>query len=95
VSRSGLTYQVAALADAGFVARATAADDERATLVELTDAGTAEFLRVLPGHVQIVRTLLLDALRPEEARGLSRALDRIRDHMRSLPPRSARSSARG
>jgi DNA-binding MarR family transcriptional regulator len=89
VSRSGLTYQVAALADAGFVERSTSTDDERATLVVLTNAGRAEFLRVLPGHVEIVRTLLFDAVPDKDARSLGKALSGIRDHIRALPPRSA------
>lgn len=89
VSRSGLTYQVAAIADAGFVERSMSPDDERATLVSLTDAGRAEFLRVLPGHVEIVRTLLFDAVPDNQAHALGRALGRVRDHIRALPPRSA------
>jgi DNA-binding MarR family transcriptional regulator len=89
VSRSGLTYQVVALADAGFVERSTSPDDERATLVALTDAGRAEFLRVLPGHVEIVRRLLFDAVPEKQARVLGQTLGRVRDHIRALPPRSA------
>ncbi len=90
VSRSGLTYQVNALADAGLVERWASPDDERATIVALTDAGRAEFLRVLPGHVEIVRTLLFDAVTDKQALSLGRALGRVSDHIRALPPRSAR-----
>lgn len=89
VSRSGLTYQVTALTEAGFVDRSTSPDDERATLVALTDAGRDEFLEALPGHVEIVRTLLFDAVPEKDARSLGKALGRIRDHIRALPPRSA------
>lgn len=90
ISRSGLTYQVAALAEAGYVERTSSHEDERSTIVELTSTGQAEFLRVLPGHVEIVRAVLIDAIPTDEFRGLGSSLDRIRNHMRALPPRSAR-----
>ncbi len=32
-------------------------EDERATLVTITDNGLARFHRVLPGHIQVVRRL--------------------------------------
>lgn len=90
LSRSGLTYQVTALARAGFVDRASSPHDERSTIVELTAAGEREFLRVLPGHVDIVRSVLFEALPPEEMRTFGGLLMGIRDAVRALPPRSAR-----
>lgn len=89
VSRSGLTYQVGVLARQGLVERLPSPDDERSTLVELTDAGRSQFLELLPGHVQIVRELLVDALSADEAAALRATLTHVRDRMRSLSPRSA------
>jgi len=88
-SRSGLTYQAGLLEKAGLITRATSADDERATLVTITDDGLALFGRVLPGHVQVVRSQLLAALSGDDLRDLGAIMTRVRDHMRDQPPRSA------
>jgi DNA-binding MarR family transcriptional regulator len=88
-SRSGLTYQAALLEKAGLIARGPSPDDERATLVTITDSGLALFGRVLPGHVQVVRRLLLDPLSGADLDHLGDIMTRVRDHMRAQPPRSA------
>lgn len=88
-SRSGLTYQASLLEQAGFIARSPSPDDERATLVTITDSGLALFGRVLPGHVQVVRRLLFDPLSGDDLHHLGDIVTRVRDHMRAQPPRSA------
>ncbi|MCA2214433.1 MarR family winged helix-turn-helix transcriptional regulator [Jidongwangia harbinensis] len=88
-SRSGLTYQAAQLEKAGLIARAPGEDDERSTTVTLTDAGRARLDAVLPGHVEVVQRLLLSALDRRDVATLSEVLGRVRDRMRSAPPRSA------
>ncbi|HEY8526093.1 MAG TPA: MarR family transcriptional regulator [Acidimicrobiales bacterium] len=88
-SRSGLTYQAGLLEKAGLVVRTPSPDDERATLVRITDAGRDLFFRVLPGHVEVVRRMLFDALSDEDVDLLGDVMSRLRDHMRALPPRSA------
>jgi DNA-binding MarR family transcriptional regulator len=57
-SRSGLTYQAGLLEKAGLVTRAPGSDDERATLVTITDSGRALLGQVIPGHNQVTRLLL-------------------------------------
>ena len=88
-SRSGLTYQAGLLEEAGLVTRGPSADDERATLVAVTEKGMALFTRVLPGHVRVVRRLLLDPLSEGDLQHLGDIMVRVRDHMRAQPPRSA------
>src|SRR5256886_6120979 len=88
-SRSGLTYQAGLLEQAGHIARAPSPEDERATLVTITDNGLALFGRVLPGHIQVVRRLLLDPLSGDDLHHLGDIVTRIRDNMRAQPPRSA------
>jgi len=88
-SRSGLTYQAGLLEKAGLITRRPSPDDDRATLVTVTDTGLALFGRVLPGHVQVVRRLLLDPLTGDDMGHLSDIMARVRDHMRTQPPRSA------
>ncbi|GGL92105.1 MarR family winged helix-turn-helix transcriptional regulator [Nakamurella endophytica] len=88
-SRSGLTYQAGLLEEAGLVVRAPAADDERGVTVTITDAGRALLEQVLPGHIEVVNSLLLQPLSPNDVETLARLLTPVRDHMRSAPPRSA------
>ena len=87
-SRSGLTYQAGLLEKAGLITRGPSLDDERATLVTITDNGRALFDRVLPGHVQVTR-LLFDPLTDDDLHHLGDIMTRVRDHMRARPPRSA------
>lgn len=88
-SRSGLTYQAGLLEKAGLVSRDPSPDDDRAVLVTVTDDGRALVGRVLPGHVQVVRSMLLDPLAGDDLQRLGEVMTRVRDHMRAQPPRSA------
>ncbi len=87
-SRSGLTYQAALLEKAGLITRGPSPDDERATLVTITEDGRALLGRVMPGHIQVTR-LLLDPLSGQDLDHLRDIMTRVRDHMRAQPPRSA------
>jgi DNA-binding MarR family transcriptional regulator len=89
-SRSGLTYQVGLLEKAGLVTRSPSADDDRGVTVTITGAGRAVLAQVFPGHVDVLRQLFLEPLTRADVDGLARVLALVRDHMRSVPPRSAR-----
>jgi DNA-binding MarR family transcriptional regulator len=89
-SKSGLTYQVDRLEQMGLVARAPAAHDERGVNVALSPKGASLLERVLPGHIEVVRDLLVDALGDADRDELTRLLGRVVQHMRARPPRSAR-----
>lgn len=54
------------LEEAGFVARTPCPEDRRATNVTLTDAGWDKVVQSAPGHVEHVRSLVLDALTPAQ-----------------------------
>jgi DNA-binding MarR family transcriptional regulator len=88
-SRSGLTYQVAQLAKAGLVTRTPSSDDERSVIVTATPQGQALLGRVMPGHVEVVQRLLLAPLSRPDVIALGDVLGRVREHMRTIPPRSA------
>ena len=88
-SRSGLTYQAGLLEKGGLITRGPSPDDDRATLVTITGTGLALFGRVLPGHVKVVRRLLLDSLTGDDVAHLGDIMARVRDQMRTQPPRSA------
>jgi DNA-binding MarR family transcriptional regulator len=94
-SRSGLTYQAGLLEKAGLITRGPSPDDERATVVTITDEGLALLGRVLPGHVQVVRRLLLAPLAGDDLDRLGDIMTRVREHMRTQPPRSAAPRKRG
>ena len=87
-SRSGLTYQAGLLEKASLITRGPSPDDERATLVTITNNGLALF-HLLPGHVQVIRRLLFDPLTGDDLHHLGDIMTRARDHMRAQPPRSA------
>ena len=54
------------LEEAGFVARTPCPEDRLATNVTLTDAGWDKVVQAAPGHVEHVRSLVLDALTPAQ-----------------------------
>lgn len=93
-SRSGMTYQAGLLEKAGLVTRAPAADDERGVTVTITDTGRERVAHVLPGHVAVIKDLLLQPLSRRQVEDLFAVLEPAREHMRSAPPRSARTRRR-
>ncbi|MGH3639112.1 MAG: MarR family winged helix-turn-helix transcriptional regulator [Mycobacterium sp.] len=88
-SRSGLTHQAGLLEKEGLVTREASADDQRATVVDITAAGRALVAKVLPGHIQVVRESLYGSLSDQDVDTLGDLMIRVRDHMRDRPPRSA------
>ena len=93
-SRSGLTYQAGLLEKAGLVTRAPSRDDERSMTVTITEAGRARLEKVFPGHIEIVRNLLFEPLSRKDVETFARLLGPVREHVRTTPPRSARSRRR-
>ncbi len=88
-SRSGLTYQAQSLEERGLVTRAPAVDDERGTTVTITNQGRETLTQVFPGHIALLEELLFEPLNRADVEGLADVLGRVRDHMRTAPPRSA------
>lgn len=89
-SRSGLTYQVSRLEKAGLVVRTASAVDERGVDVTLTEKGASVLARVLPGHIELVREVLVDALEDADRLELTRLLAGLATHLRSRSPRAVR-----
>lgn len=88
-SRSGLTYQAQLLEQRGLVTRAPSPDDERSTIVTITDAGRDVLAAVFPGHIEVLRTMLFATLDDGDVAALAGILGRASDHLRAIPPRSA------
>jgi DNA-binding MarR family transcriptional regulator len=76
-SKSGLTYQVTQLEKAGLVERRSCPSDVRGVLAVLTEAGRWLLERAAPGHVTLVRALLIDVLSPDQLATLADALGEV------------------
>ena len=70
-----LSQVVAKLEARGWVRRTPDPADGRATLAEMTDAGWATIRDAAPGHVEHVRRLVFDPLRPAQVDHLRRACE--------------------
>jgi DNA-binding MarR family transcriptional regulator len=77
VSRSGLTYQAGLMEKAGLITRERHDSDERGVVARITDKGQALRLRVLPGHLALVRENYLTLLSADELRTLIELLGRV------------------
>ena len=76
-SKSGLTYQVTQLEKAGLVERRSCPTDVRGVLAVLTEAGRHRLEQAAPGHVTLVRELLIDVLTPGQLASLADALGEV------------------
>ena len=76
-SKSGLTYQVTQLERAGLVTRRSCPSDVRGVFAVLTEAGRRRLEQAAPGHVALVRELLIDVLTPEQLAVLADALGEV------------------
>ncbi|RGD62886.1 MarR family transcriptional regulator [Kitasatospora xanthocidica] len=81
-SKSGLTYQVTQLERAGLVARRSCPSDVRGVIAELTDQGREALRQAAPGHVALVRELLIDVLSREQLAVLTEGLGAVSARLR-------------
>lgn len=81
---SGVTYQVTQLERAGLVRRRPCPSGPRAVYAVLTDKGMSVLDRAAPGHVAVLRDLLIDVLTSEELTAIADGLGRVRDRMLNL-----------
>ncbi|WP_314650018.1 MarR family transcriptional regulator [uncultured Microbacterium sp.] len=88
-SRSGLTHQAGLLEKMGLVTRAPSPDDERGVTLTITARGRDVLAAVFPGHIEVLRALFLAPLDADDIAALAGPLERVRTHMRQIPPRSA------
>ncbi|GHB59644.1 MarR family transcriptional regulator [Streptomyces umbrinus] len=84
-SKSGLTYQIGQMEKAGLVRRRSCTSDDRAVFAVLTDEGMALLERAAPGHVEMVRELLIDVLTPDQVRVLADGLGEASRRMAAGP----------
>lgn len=79
--QSRLSHQLTRMRSRGLVKRSGTDRDRRGAVVELTDNGAAALTAAAPGHVELVRDVVFDALSPAQLRALdaltSEALARL------------------
>jgi DNA-binding MarR family transcriptional regulator len=71
-SQSRLSHLVARLEERGWIRRERAPDDGRGYVAVLTDEGYAKVVATAPGHVDKVRSVVFDALTPEQVAQLTK-----------------------
>jgi DNA-binding MarR family transcriptional regulator len=76
-TKSGLSYQVTQLERAGLVTRRSCPSDVRGIFAVLTDAGREALEKAAPGHVALVRQLLIDVLTPEQLTAVAEGLGEV------------------
>jgi DNA-binding MarR family transcriptional regulator len=80
-SRSRLSHAVARLEEMGWVRRDSCDTDRRGSFAVLTDEGFAALAAAAPGHVEGVRSHLLDQLTPEQVEQLRTISEAIVTHL--------------
>ena len=85
-SKSGLTYQVTQLEKAGLVRRRSCPSDVRGVFADLTEDGREALRRAAPGHVALVRELLIDVLSREQLTAIAEGLGEVSTRLRADEP---------
>jgi DNA-binding MarR family transcriptional regulator len=80
-SRSRLSHAVSRLEERGWVERHDCETDRRGQLAQLTEQGQAALASAAPGHVEAVRTHLIDRLSSEQLRHLAEIAEVVIDGM--------------
>ncbi|MFF1831930.1 MarR family winged helix-turn-helix transcriptional regulator [Paenarthrobacter sp. NPDC058040] len=76
-SLSRLSHVVTKLQKRGWVERQAHPRDARVTVAHLTEAGMSTIVSLAPGHVESVRTLMMDSLTPDDVADLARIGEKI------------------
>ncbi len=85
-SKSGLTRVIDNMEKAGFVRRERPADDRRRVLVFITPGGGKALRAARVVHRDGIRRHFSDQLSAKDFEALSRALEKVRTHVRPLRP---------
>ena len=80
-TRSAITRTVDRLAARSWVQRVRCEDDQRGYFADLTELGAGVLNEIAPGHVEAVRTYLIDLLSESELAALRSIGGKVRDGM--------------
>lgn len=87
-SKSGLTYQISKMEKAGLVRRRSCPSDDRGVYAVLTDRGRHKLEQTAPGHVELVRSCLIDLLGRDQLDALTDGLTTVTRKLRAGEPNS-------
>jgi len=79
-----LSRVVGKLADRDLVARVGGSSDARAVTVRLTTAGRRELVRAVPGHIELVKRLVIERLSADQIEALADALEPLVERLDPL-----------
>ena len=79
--RSRVSHQVRRMTQRGLVTVGASTTDRRASEVTLTEQGRATLAAVAPGHIDLVRTMFLDALDGERMSQLADSFELIYEQL--------------
>lgn len=83
-SQSQLSHAASRLEEAGWIERRRCENDKRGYLASLTDAGMEVLTRAAPSHVESVRSVLFDAITPEQVAQLRELSEAVLEHSAGL-----------
>jgi DNA-binding MarR family transcriptional regulator len=86
MTKSGLTYQIVQLEKGGLVSREACADDDRGVVAAITPHGLDVMRRAAPGHVRLVRELVIDALTPEQLDSVAEGMAEVQRRIAERTP---------
>ncbi len=81
--QSRLSHQVRRMRGRGLVERYGSGDDRRGATVELTDSGRAALDAAAPGHVELVRSVVFDALSAAQLRAFGSTIESVLERLTS------------
>lgn len=84
--KSRLAHQVRRMEQRGLVRREACADDRRAPLVCITEAGNAAVRAAAPAHLARVREFFFDALSPAQSHAMRDAAEAILENLSASDP---------
>lgn len=84
-TKSGVTRAVARLEAMGWVVRESVDDDRRGVSARLTDEGFEMLTSAAPGHVQTVRTLLVDTMDRDQTECVRAVMGSLRARLQPPP----------
>lgn len=76
-SRSRLTHTIARMERTGLVERTSCPSDRRGVWAQLTERGFELLKTAAPSHVEAVRRILVEAVRPDDFQALGRAFEAV------------------
>ncbi len=77
VSRSRLTYRIDSLVQRGYIDREQCDDDRRGLFAQMTNIGFKVLSEAAPAHVDDVRELVFDNIKPEEFEAFASVFERM------------------